>query len=311
MKTLPPSLLLTVISSVFSSPPHWGRILRGGDGTYSPGEPVYDVVPPGRCQFGEDWSTCKLLKVEACSPDTKVFTFALPDGNKPLNLPTCGCLLVSGGRDSSNDGEPFVRPYTPVSTNNLVGKVELMVKIYPGGNLSRVFGEMNVGDELDFKHTKFNVKKQYADFKNKNKNICMIVGGTGITPMIQALHAILGNPNDDTKVTMLYGSRTQDSIIARETLRKWSDSSGGQLTVIDVLSAEPEGSDWEGRRGFVDGPLIRENFPGCDCPLVGPPLVFVCGPPAMYEAVCGPREEAEVKGVLGEMGFGEDMVVKF
>ena len=34
------------------------------------------------------------------------------------------------------EGNPVVRPYTPVSTNEMVGQFELMVKIYEKGVLS-------------------------------------------------------------------------------------------------------------------------------------------------------------------------------
>ena len=51
----------------------------------------------------------------------------------------------------------------------------------------------------------------------------MIVGGTGITPMIQALHAILGSErHSDYKVSMLYGSKVSNDILGQELLEKWS-----------------------------------------------------------------------------------------
>lgn len=87
-----------------------------------------------------------------------MFTFATPDGVNPLGLCTCGCILACGGEDK--EGNPFVRPYTPVSTNDLKGAFELMVKIYPDGNLSQHLNKMRVGDKLKFKHIEFNVKRQ-------------------------------------------------------------------------------------------------------------------------------------------------------
>jgi hypothetical protein len=54
-------------------------------------------------------------------------TFALADGAKPLNLATCACVLAKGPKDA--DGKDVVRPYTPISTNQLVGKMELLVKV--------------------------------------------------------------------------------------------------------------------------------------------------------------------------------------
>jgi NAD(P)H-flavin reductase len=34
----------------------------------------------------------------------------------------------------------------------------------------------------------------------------MVAGGTGITPMYQLIRAIFNNPNEKTKVTLVYGN---------------------------------------------------------------------------------------------------------
>ena len=293
---------------------------------------VFAVCPAGYCQFNEDWIEVPLTKVEQISEDTKVFTFATPDTSKPLNLPTCACLLAQGGKDA--EGNPFIRPYTPISTNSLVGEFQLMVKIYPDGNLSQHMNAMKVGDTLEFKHIKFNVKKQYPF---GTKNVSMLVGGTGITPMIQALHAILGNSEDTTKVQMLYGSQKADQILAEVILRDWQKAYPNRLSVTHVLSNEPErkwyknfagakkwvkvllskipllpikppaGSSWKGDRGFITKELIEKHFPGPEADT----NIFVCGPPPMYNALCGPREEEEISGVLAEMGYSKDQITKF
>lgn len=300
--------------------------------SYSVGKPSFAVVPPGNCQFGEEWCKVPLKKVERVSKDTKVLTFATPDESKPLNLPTCACLLAQGGCDNENNS--FIRPYTPVSTNNMIGEFELMVKIYPDGNLSKHMDSMKVGDTLDFKHIKFNVKKQYPF---GNKHICMLVGGTGITPMVQALHAILGNGDDkETKVVMLYGSQRADEILCEEVLDQWQKLYPDQLSVTHVMSNQPKwyknliggtfrfvkkviskvpllpvkppaGSSWKGDCGFITKEMIRDKFPGPKEDV----NVFVCGPPPMYNALCGPREEEEVSGVLADIGYSQDQVTKF
>jgi cytochrome-b5 reductase len=75
-----------------------------------------------------------LIAKRRISHDVRVFTFGLPDRNRPLNLATCACILAVGAADG--EGQPVVRPYTPVSTNAQVGSFDLMVKIYPGGIMS-------------------------------------------------------------------------------------------------------------------------------------------------------------------------------
>merc|ERR1712087_772574 len=98
-------------------------------------------------------------------------------------LSTCACVLAKF--DEDENPEPIVRPYTPVSTNRLVGKFQMVIKVYAGGKMSTHIQNMAIGGSLEFKHIPFNVKIQYPFGK---KAISMLVGGTGITPMIQALH---------------------------------------------------------------------------------------------------------------------------
>jgi len=161
---------------------------------------------------------------------------------------------------------------------------------------------MEVGDTIEFKHIPFNVKIQ-APFSYSK--IGMIVGGTGITPMIQALHAILGDKESKTQTSMLYGSRESSDILGLDLLQQWE---GDRFNVTHVLSHEPKDSTWTGQRGFITEKLIREKMPS---PKEDGVCIFVCGPPLMYQVLCGPREEKEVKGLLHDLGYTQEQVYKF
>ena len=135
----------------------------------------------------------------------------------------------------------------------------------------------------------------------------MIVGGTGITPMLQALHALLGTAADRTKVTLLYSSKTQADILARATLDAWAAKHPRRLHVQHTLTREPADSGWAGRRGRIDAALLREALP----PPSDEVLLFVCGPPSMYDTLAGPRTDKALSGVLAELGYSARNVVKF
>merc|ERR1719420_363960 len=138
----------------------------------------------------------------------------------------------------------------------MIGRFELLVKIYDQGAMSQHLDGLKIGDSVEFKHIPFNVKVQYP-FAPK---VGMLVGGTGITPMIQALHAVLGNAEDDTKVSMLYGSQKSDQILAGEILARWQEDFPDRLSVTHVVSNEPEDSSWEGERGFITRDLIEKHL---------------------------------------------------
>ena len=277
-----PTLTAPAAASTLSSPPHAA------------------VYPAGQCVFGEDWTAATLVAKERCKETTVILTFELPDTSKPLGLSTCACILAKFDRD----GAAVVRPYTPISTNAMVGRFELLVKIYAQGAMSQHLDGLQIGDAVEFKHIPFNVKVQYP-FKPR---VGMLIGGTGIAPMIQALHAILGTADDTTAVSMLYASKVKEDILAEETLEAWAASSEGRFTCKHVLSKEPEESSWTGARGLISRALIEEHIPSPADDVV----IFVCGPPGMYESLCGPRNEPqELKGILAEMGYTAAQVVKF
>jgi cytochrome-b5 reductase len=103
------------------------------------------------------------------------------------------------------NGADVVRPYTPISSNEMRGKFQLLIKRYDGGLVSSFIHSLPVGEKVQFKHVAFNIKLQYPFkmpltkkpltkkplTKKPLRTISMIAGGTGITPMYQALQQLL------------------------------------------------------------------------------------------------------------------------
>ena len=257
------------------------------------------MVSPGQCVFGEEWATAPLLSRTAVTNDTMVLTFGLADATTPLGLSTCACLLARGPSGT-------VRPYTPISTNSMLGAFELMIKVYDSETaLSYELGKsLEIGSAVEFKHIPFNVKVQYPFAA---KHVGMIVGGTGVTPMIQALHALLGTADDTTRVTLLNSNKQQDDILARDMLERWAEAHKDRFEIIHTLTREPADSAWTGTRGRIGRELIEKHMP----PPGEDSLIFVCGPPAMYDSLSGPRGEKELTGVLADIGYSASQVVKF
>ena len=224
-------------ASTLSSPPHAA------------------VYPAGQCVFGEEWSAATLVAKERCKETTAILTFELPDTSKPLGLSTCACILAKFDRD----GAAVVRPYTPISTNAMIGRFELLVKIYAQGAMSQHLGRSQNRRQCRVQtYTLFNVKIQYPFAKN----VGMLIGGTGIAPMIQALHAVLGTADDTIGCLMPTASKVKEDILAEETLEAWAAGSEGRFTCKHVLSEEPDGSSWTGARGLDHPRAHRRAHPG-------------------------------------------------
>lgn len=270
------------------------------------GEPTLALVPVGKCQFTPEFTAVPLLKRWEISQTSFVLRFGLPDESQPLNLSTCACILAKDDLPN-REGTPeaVVRPYTPISTNAQIGSFDLLIKNYgEHGRMSTHLCTMKEGEKISFKHIEFNVKIQ-APFPYKK--VCMLVGGTGITPMVQALHAILGDSSSDTEAIMVYGSKESKDILGMDLLNSWIEKSQ-RFSVTHILSDEPEDSAWEGARGFITKDVLEKQLPP---PEDKESIIFVCGPPPLYKALCGPRDEKELSGVLEEMGYTADQVFKF
>lgn len=250
--------------------------------------------------FSEEWSPAKLGSREDITHDTILLTFELPDRGKPLGLSTCACILAK----FTSESNVVIKPYTPISTNAMVGKFQLLVKVYEDGQMSQHMKSMPIGGSLDFKHIDKNVKIQ---FPFGRKKLTMLAGGTGITPMMQALHAILGTPGDTTEVTLIFGNKTPQDIMCLELIEDWISRHPERLKVVHILSDVGEGAAWKGPRGFITKDVVKEH----SAPPSEDVLVMVCGPPPMYAALCGARDVEEVTGALAELGYKKEQVFKF
>lgn len=274
------------------------------------------------CYLPTSWVELPLIDKREYNHDSTVYAFGLPEGQS-LELPVCACILLKapgmgrkeGGGKDDWDGSDAIRPYTPMSDNALLGKFELLVKRYDGGAASQYLHGLKLGETVEFKHIKFNIKKQYP-FEGA-KTISLVCAGTGITPMFQALWKLLGTPGDDRKVVMLYGNKTVEDILMKDELDKWAKAHPDRLTVVHVVGNKPDDPAPPGwvttptyvaETGWIDEAKIKKYC----YPPSGDTLFFVCGLPVMYKMLCGPRNEPELAEgtVLKKLGYTTQMVAK-
>ncbi|KAL8219200.1 UNVERIFIED_CONTAM: NADH-cytochrome b5 reductase 3 [Gekko kuhli] len=156
----------------------------------------------------------RLIDKEEISHDTRRFRFALPSPEHILGLPVGQHIYLS----ARIDGNLVIRPYTPVSSDDDKGYVDLVVKRFcqparvllprcseqePTGNRIHspgpAAGEAGVFAIRPDKKSEPVIK--YA------KYVGMIAGGTGITPMLQLIRAVVKDKDDPTICHLLFANQ--------------------------------------------------------------------------------------------------------
>ena len=172
--------------------------------------------------------------------------------------------------------------------------------------MSEHIHSMKPGEQLEMKGP----IPKYPWQANKHDHIACIAGGTGITPMWQLIRAIYKNPEDKTKVTLIFGNVTKEDILLKKEFDKLENDYPNRFRAFYVLDNPPE--DWQQGKGFITKDLLKETIPG---PKDENIKVFVCGPPGLYKAISGtkksPAEQGELTGYLKELGYDDSQVYKF
>ncbi|XP_075972281.1 NADH-cytochrome b5 reductase 2 isoform X4 [Anticarsia gemmatalis] len=249
-----------------------------------------------------------LIEREEISHDTRRFRFGLPSSEHVLGLPIGQHIHLT----AKIDDDLVIRSYTPVSSDDDKGYVDLVVKVYfknvhpkfpEGGKMSQYLENMKINDTIDVRGPSgrlqyagngvFLIKKMRKDppVQILARKLNMIAGGTGITPMLQLVRHICSDANDPTEMRLLFANQTEEDILLRNELEKYQTEYPDKFKLWYTLDRPNE--EWKYSKGFINDEMIREHlFPATDdC------LVLMCGPPPMINFACTPA--------LEKLGFKE------
>ncbi|KAI1145967.1 oxidoreductase NAD-binding domain-containing protein [Nemania diffusa] len=263
------------------------------------------AAPPKPAFTGGDQGFVSLVlkSTEDINHNTKKLIFQLPEGDMVSGLHIASALLTKFVPEGQ---KAVLRPYTPTSDESAKGYVELIVKKYPGGPMSTYLHDLVPGQSLDFKGP----LPKYAWAPNKHDHIALVAGGTGITPMYQLIRAVFDNPEDKTKVTLVFGNLTEEDILLKRELAHIENTYPQRFRAFYVLDNPPK--EWSGDKGHITKDLLKTVLPE---PKEGNIKIFVCGPPGLYKAISGtktsPKDQGELSGILKELGYTEEQVYKF
>jgi nitrate reductase (NAD(P)H) len=268
------------------------------------------IDPNGTFLNPRQFQKLPLVEKVIVSHDTRIFRFGLPCSTMKLGLPTGMHMFLKG----SWKGQTVMRPYTPMTNDSTLGHVDFLIKVYfanthpkfpDGGKMSQLLESMKIGECIEVKGPmgEFVYKGKGAfTWHNKPRNcshISMIAGGTGLTPCWQVASSVLADPDDQTKVSLLYANQSPTDILARDKLDDLARKHPQRFKLWYTVDRVPEGQEWTYNVGFVNEDLIKAHvFPPSDGA-----ITVMCGPPIMLEKACTPN--------LLKFGYKEDDIFAF
>ena len=220
--------------------------------------------------------------LDRLSPTTVRLSVQVSDRDKLAFLPGQYVnIAVPGSADARSAGAPsgeVTRSYSFASGPD-DQELSFLVKLSPGGVMSEWLTERAVvGDQLSLTgpHGSFFLRESDAP-------VLLLAGGTGLAPILSILRTLEAT-GARRPVHLVYGVTTDDDLVELDTIRALADSVGVSW---DFCVADP--ATTAANQGYVTALFGAEELHGGDA------AVYLCGPPAMVEAVRGDLAERELE----------------
>jgi len=242
-----------------------------------------------------EYKTFQLVAKKNITHNSVRFRFSLGDAKKRLGLPIGRHIFLRFGSGAN----AVSRPYTPISSDEDVGAVDLLIKVYKDGKMSQHLNSLSVGGSMEVRGPigaltydgagQFTVRtKSGKVVQRKFVHVGMVAGGTGITPMYQLLQHLLRQQQRGRGVefdsSLVFGNVSVDDILLRDELDAAAKALGKHFHLhytIDRAPADDSASSWKYSVGYITQAMIHQHMPA---PADGV-LILVCGPKIMCDNV--------------------------
>lgn len=168
------------------------------------------------------------------------------------------------------DGKELSKHFSFSSSPTEKTQIEFTKKL-SDSDFSAVLRGLKEGDwaRIDAPYGKFT-------FEGEHKKIGLLGGGIGITPFM-GICKYCTDMRLDTKVTLLYGNRTESDIVFRKELEALREQNKNLKVVFTLNEAD---SRWKGATGFITAEMVKKEIPDYE-----DTVFYTCGPPAMVEVM--------------------------
>jgi ferredoxin-NADP reductase len=182
-------------------------------------------------------------------------------------------------RLTADDGYQAQRSYSIASSPEALGLALTIERLERGEVSPWLVDEARPGDRFELRGP---IGGYFAWSVTAGGPLLLVAGGSGIAPLMAMLRhrAANGETGRAVPARLLLSSRSFDDIIYREELERLGSAPGGP-GIVHTLTRERPPQGWRGHARRIDPPMLDEAgfSPG------SAPMVFVCGPTPMVEAV--------------------------
>jgi propane monooxygenase reductase subunit len=199
--------------------------------------------------------------IEPLTRDIRRLVVRVEDGEMPFH---CGQYV-----DIRIPGTDEHRSFSMANTPSDDGRLEFMIKLYPGGRFSSLLadGSLQAGDELE-------VKGPYGVFtlRESDRPMLFIGGGAGMAPILSLLRA-MAERGIARPAVYYYGAREEEDLFHLDELQALA-AALPDFRVVPALSH----AEWEGETGLITDVVDRSE------PDLAEVDAYLCGPPPMVDA---------------------------
>lgn len=216
----------------------------------------------------------QIIKVEKLTPINRLFTLQLKDkafkSKFKFRHGQFFILSVQGFGEA-----PFGFCSSPTIKDHFQASIDKR-----GGLTNKLFG-LKKGTIVGIRGPYGN---GFDDTKIKTKNLVLVAGGCGLSPLRTIIEDASINPGNFKKIQIFYGCRNPELLSFRKDYAKWEKNMEINLTV------DTPDNSWRNNVGVVTNLLTAEKIKNDS-------VAILVGPPVMYKFV--------VKKLL-ELGFKEE-----
>ena len=154
------------------------------------------------------------------------------------------------------------------------------------GDFTALIGRLRPGDTA-IVDGPYGLFSHLAHVTDPNREIVMVAGGVGVTPMLSMLR-YMADVNDARKTTLIWSNRTEADILCREEL----ETIGARLPKCTIHHVLTDQKEFKGRTGRLNETMLEEILLESSRDAA----VFVCGPPPMMDSICKALKNIGFKG---------------